>query len=67
MNSCGQLPGWDMGGCCDSCHEDYEDYDYDLIKFVLDGRQFLICCKASHWAREHFTYNDQLQQWQTRR
>lgn len=31
--------------CCDTCHEDHEDYHYDLSEFESSRYLWLVCCK----------------------
>lgn len=30
--------------CCDSCHEDSDEYDYDLCEIEVDGTTYQVCC-----------------------
>ncbi len=32
--------------CCGSCHEDEEDYGYELLEFTIDGEYGLVCCRV---------------------
>ena len=38
--------------CCVSCHEDAEEWGYDLIE-VLDIDGSRVCCAVSRWADEN--------------
>lgn len=34
--------------CCDSCHDDFDEYGYDLIHVDLpNGSEALVCCRVS--------------------
>jgi hypothetical protein len=34
-------------GCCDSCHDDANERNYDMLGHTLpDGRQTYTCCKV---------------------
>ena len=39
-------------GCCVSCHEDNEEYGYDLCSAELGGMEVECCCKVSEWLGE---------------
>lgn len=47
--ACHNLPGWNTGKCCPSCHEDWEsDKAIEMIE-EYDNRGFLrwhLCCSA---------------------
>lgn len=46
--ACHDLPGWNTGNCCISCHEDWEgEYGMDMME-VYEGDQLRwhLCCAA---------------------
>ena len=32
--------------CCQSCHEDWEDYDIAMFEIEFKGHDFHVCCKG---------------------
>jgi len=30
--------------CCNSCHADADEYDYDLVSLVFEGEEYEVCC-----------------------
>jgi hypothetical protein len=32
--------------CCGSCHEDCDEYNYDLCEVAIGGRDYFVCCKV---------------------
>lgn len=47
-------------GCCVSCHEDSEEYGYELCSAELGGMEVECCCKVSKWLDEVQAANDKL-------
>lgn len=36
------------GHCCLSCHEDYDDYNYDMCcATLINGQEIEVCCATS--------------------
>jgi len=48
-------------GCCVSCHEDNEEYGYDLCSAELGGMDVECCCKVSTWLGEVQAANEKAQ------
>ena len=38
--------------CCNSCHEDDEDYDVPMCYVKVKNVEYHLCCKISEIARE---------------
>ena len=48
---CGGFDG--APACCNSCHEDHEQFDMDLMDIELtDGRTAIVCCAVGNWLEE---------------
>lgn len=43
MKTCFDLIG--KFGHCDSCHEDYEEFGYDMPEISVNGELYLVCCE----------------------
>ena len=42
-------------GCCETCHEDADEYGYDLsYPFFNRPREYEVCCKVSTWLKAAF-------------
>lgn len=39
-------------GCCNSCHEDNEEYGYDMVS-APDDEESHICCAVANYLAEH--------------
>lgn len=40
-------------GCCSSCHEDEEEYGYDMCEFELpSGETVHVCCRIANEYRK---------------
>ncbi len=39
-------------GCCNSCHEDYNEGYADLLDLDVDGVPIYVCCTVSTWLDE---------------
>ncbi len=50
------LDGWP--GCCMSCHEDADEYGFDLIEHRVHGRRVEVCCGISNEFFEDGKHDD---------
>ncbi len=39
-------------GCCESCHEDEEEYGYAMCSHQGRRREYEVCCKVATWLNE---------------
>jgi len=48
MKTCSDFPG--APGCCLSCHEDANEYGFDLCRVTLkEGEEAAACCSVVNW------------------
>jgi len=48
--TCSDFP--DAPSCCDSCHEDADEYGYDLCEVEIGPDEYaVVCCKVSNYLR----------------
>ncbi len=32
--------------CCPSCHDDWDEFDYEMCYVTVDGQELHVCCRA---------------------
>jgi len=52
MSDCAKVPGWNISDCCESCHEDHDEYGYDLCAITVNGQKLQVCCHVDIWDSE---------------
>ena len=45
-NEAAELIGDCFDGCCQSCHEDADEWGYDLCYFRFNGIEYEVCCQV---------------------
>jgi len=52
--TCKYVNGFDTKECCESCHDDYETYGYDLCFIEIKSKEYSVCCKCAIFIEEKF-------------
>jgi len=51
VKRCWDIPGWDTADCCNSCHEDEEQFGINMCSAEFDGEEYDVCCSALRFAQ----------------
>ena len=51
--TCADVLGWDTSNCCDSCHSDYDEWDYEMCSYEQGNVYYHICCRCWEWLQSH--------------
>lgn len=53
MSDCAKVPGWNVANCCDSCHEDLEEWATEMCHVTIGDEELHVCCYAhTFWVNE---------------
>ena len=52
FSDCHQIKGFNTQYCCESCHEDWEDYAIEMCSLDIDGLEMHVCCKVKSFYAE---------------
>jgi hypothetical protein len=50
--TCRDLPGWNQGKCCISCHDDWDELGIEMVEIygsAFDDLRWHICCSAQRF------------------